>query len=162
MCLSYSSRLLFLPPPQHRGGVVWTSHHITPVSPSSHLTSSSFFCFLSPPFIFRRHSLQNSHPPPPCHPYNDAPCLRFLLALTAGVPVTVFYRYERSKLALAWREWMTKRVMEVRDAPVFMRSRSLFDKMVSCCRCKTAWHLVWFYTCGAQWAGKQERPRGQD
>lgn len=38
---------------------------------------------------------------------------RFLLALTAGVPVTVFYRYERSKLALAWREWMTKRVMEV-------------------------------------------------
>lgn len=40
---------------------------------------------------------------------------RFLLALTAGVPVTVFYRYERSKLALAWREWMTKRVMEVRN-----------------------------------------------
>eukprot|EP00752_Nemacystus_decipiens_P001729 g1672.t1 len=38
---------------------------------------------------------------------------RFLLALTAGVPVTVFYRYERSKLALAWREWMTKRVMEI-------------------------------------------------
>ena len=38
---------------------------------------------------------------------------RFLLALSAGVPVTVFYRYERSKLALAWREWMTKRVMEV-------------------------------------------------
>lgn len=39
---------------------------------------------------------------------------RFLLALTAGVPVTVFYRYQRSALALAWREWMTKRVMEVR------------------------------------------------
>ncbi|CAM9734331.1 unnamed protein product [Scytosiphon promiscuus] len=38
---------------------------------------------------------------------------RFLLALTAGVPVTVFYRYERNKLALAWREWMTKRVMEI-------------------------------------------------
>lgn len=39
---------------------------------------------------------------------------RFLLALTAGVPVTVFYRYQRSALALAWREWMTKRVMEVK------------------------------------------------
>ncbi|CAN0544127.1 unnamed protein product, partial [Ectocarpus sp. 12 AP-2014] len=38
---------------------------------------------------------------------------RFLLALIAGVPVTVFYRFERQKLALAWREWMTKRVMEV-------------------------------------------------
>ncbi|CAM9134530.1 unnamed protein product [Ascophyllum nodosum] len=38
---------------------------------------------------------------------------RFLLALTAGVPVTVFYRFERNKLALAWREWMTKRVMEI-------------------------------------------------
>lgn len=38
---------------------------------------------------------------------------RFLLALIAGVPVTVFYRFEREKLALAWREWMTKRVMEV-------------------------------------------------
>lgn len=40
---------------------------------------------------------------------------RFLGALVAGVPVTVFYRYERSKLALAWREWMTKRVMDVRQ-----------------------------------------------
>lgn len=40
---------------------------------------------------------------------------RFLAALIAGVPVTVFYRYERSKLALAWREWMTKRVMDVRQ-----------------------------------------------
>ncbi|CAM9355749.1 unnamed protein product [Hapterophycus canaliculatus] len=38
---------------------------------------------------------------------------RFLAALAAGVPVTVFYRYERNKLALAWREWMTKRVMEI-------------------------------------------------
>ncbi|CAN0334658.1 unnamed protein product [Pylaiella littoralis] len=38
---------------------------------------------------------------------------RFLGALVAGVPVTVFYRYERSKLALAWREWMTKRVMDI-------------------------------------------------
>lgn len=38
---------------------------------------------------------------------------RFLSALVAGVPVTVFYRFEREKLALAWREWMTKRVMEV-------------------------------------------------
>lgn len=40
---------------------------------------------------------------------------RFLAALTAGVPVTVFYRFERSKLALAWREWMTKRVLEVME-----------------------------------------------
>ncbi|CAB1097232.1 ABC [Ectocarpus sp. CCAP 1310/34] len=38
---------------------------------------------------------------------------RFLLALIAGVPVTVFYRFERQKLALSWREWMTKRVMEI-------------------------------------------------
>ncbi|CAM9856207.1 unnamed protein product, partial [Ectocarpus fasciculatus] len=38
---------------------------------------------------------------------------RFLAALVAGVPVTVFYRFEREKLALAWREWMTKRVMEI-------------------------------------------------
>ncbi|CAM9136191.1 unnamed protein product [Ectocarpus sp. 6 AP-2014] len=38
---------------------------------------------------------------------------RFLSALIAGVPVTVFYRFEREKLALAWREWMTKRVMEI-------------------------------------------------
>ncbi|CAM9601862.1 unnamed protein product [Choristocarpus tenellus] len=38
---------------------------------------------------------------------------RFLGALAAGVPVTVFYRYQREKLALAWREWMTNRVMQV-------------------------------------------------
>lgn len=62
---------------------------------------------------------------------------RFLVALTAGVPVTVFYRFERSKLALAWREWMTKRVLEVRwkallsVVPVSSRPVCSFQK--KCC-----------------------------
>ena len=38
---------------------------------------------------------------------------RFLGALAAGVPVTVFYRFQREKLALSWREWMTTRVMDI-------------------------------------------------
>jgi ABC-type uncharacterized transport system fused permease/ATPase subunit len=38
---------------------------------------------------------------------------KFLGALVAGVPVTVFYRFQREKLALAWREWMTTRVMDI-------------------------------------------------
>eukprot|EP00611_Tribonema_gayanum_P013107 TRINITY_DN2388_c0_g1_i3.p1 TRINITY_DN2388_c0_g1~~TRINITY_DN2388_c0_g1_i3.p1 ORF type:complete len:749 (-),score=281.67 TRINITY_DN2388_c0_g1_i3:589-2805(-) len=38
---------------------------------------------------------------------------RFMGALVAGVPVTVFYRFQREKLALAWREWMTLRVMDI-------------------------------------------------
>lgn len=61
---------------------------------------------------------------------------RFLAALTAGVPVTVFYRFERSKLALAWREWMTKRVLEVRwkalvtGLPVFRPICSFWENHV--------------------------------
>lgn len=38
---------------------------------------------------------------------------RFGGALVAGVPVTVFYRYQREKLAVAWREWMTVRVLDI-------------------------------------------------
>lgn len=36
---------------------------------------------------------------------------RFMAALVAGVPITVLYRFQREKLALKWREWMTQRVM---------------------------------------------------
>ncbi|KAG5189245.1 putative ABC transporter Nda [Tribonema minus] len=42
-----------------------------------------------------------------------SPPARFMGALVAGVPVTVFYRFQREKLALAWREWMTLRVMDI-------------------------------------------------
>ncbi|CAM9154188.1 unnamed protein product, partial [Phaeothamnion confervicola] len=38
---------------------------------------------------------------------------RFMGALAAGVPVTVFYRYQRESLAVAWREWLTARVMAI-------------------------------------------------
>mmetsp|Transcript_18684 Transcript_18684/g.27582 ORF Transcript_18684/g.27582 Transcript_18684/m.27582 type:complete len:599 (+) Transcript_18684:289-2085(+) len=38
---------------------------------------------------------------------------KFFAALLAGVPITVFYKYEREKLALYWREWMTNRVMDI-------------------------------------------------
>jgi putative ATP-binding cassette transporter len=36
----------------------------------------------------------------------------FFGALVVAVPVTVFYRYNREKLSLYWREGMTKKVME--------------------------------------------------
>ena len=38
---------------------------------------------------------------------------RFLGALVVGMPVTVMYKYQRQKLALGWREWLTTRVMKV-------------------------------------------------
>jgi len=38
---------------------------------------------------------------------------KFGAALCAGVPVTVFYKYQRDKLALTWRDWMTRRIMEI-------------------------------------------------
>ncbi|CAM9431018.1 unnamed protein product, partial [Chrysoparadoxa australica] len=38
---------------------------------------------------------------------------RFLGALVAGVPVSVYYRFQREKLALAWREWLSQRVMAI-------------------------------------------------
>eukprot|EP00466_Bigelowiella_natans_P020674 jgi/Bigna1/41236/e_gw1.51.107.1 len=41
---------------------------------------------------------------------------RFGLALIAGVPVSVFYRFQREKLALKWREWMTERVLSLYTA----------------------------------------------
>ena len=39
--------------------------------------------------------------------------VKFSTALTAGVPVSVLYRYQREKLSLEWREWMTSRVLEL-------------------------------------------------
>lgn len=39
--------------------------------------------------------------------------LKFSAALTLGVPVSVFYRYQREKLSLEWREWMTTRVLDL-------------------------------------------------
>jgi len=38
---------------------------------------------------------------------------KFMAALVAGVPVTVFYKFQRDKLALGWREWMTRRIMAI-------------------------------------------------
>ncbi|GMH49373.1 hypothetical protein TrRE_jg6136 [Triparma retinervis] len=39
--------------------------------------------------------------------------LKFSAALTLGVPVSVFYRFQREKLSLEWREWMTARVLDL-------------------------------------------------
>ncbi|GAB5357675.1 hypothetical protein AAMO2058_000394700 [Amorphochlora amoebiformis] len=41
---------------------------------------------------------------------------RFGVALLAGVPVSVFYRFQREKLSLKWREWMTNRVLALYTA----------------------------------------------
>uniref|UniRef100_A0A6V1QMT5 ABC transporter domain-containing protein n=1 Tax=Heterosigma akashiwo TaxID=2829 RepID=A0A6V1QMT5_HETAK len=38
---------------------------------------------------------------------------KFMAALVAGVPVTVSYKFQRDKLALGWREWMTRRIMAI-------------------------------------------------
>jgi len=38
---------------------------------------------------------------------------RFLGALVVGMPVTVMYKFQRQKLALGWREWLTTRIMKV-------------------------------------------------
>ena len=35
---------------------------------------------------------------------------RFALALAAATPVSVLYRFQRQRLAIAWREWMTMEV----------------------------------------------------
>lgn len=35
----------------------------------------------------------------------------FLAALTFAVPVYAYYYYQRDKLAIAWRQWLTKRVL---------------------------------------------------
>jgi vitamin B12/bleomycin/antimicrobial peptide transport system ATP-binding/permease protein len=37
----------------------------------------------------------------------------FFGALVVGVPINVLYRYQRGKLSLSWREWLTNRLMEV-------------------------------------------------
>jgi len=41
---------------------------------------------------------------------------RFGVALVSGVPVAVFYRYQRERLSLKWREWMTERVLTLYTA----------------------------------------------
>eukprot|EP00977_Amphora_coffeiformis_P029020 scaffold38301_cov191-Amphora_coffeaeformis.AAC.1 len=38
---------------------------------------------------------------------------RFFAALVLLAPITVFYRYQRQKLAIHWRGWMTERVLEL-------------------------------------------------
>ena len=30
-----------------------------------------------------------------------------------GVPINVFYKFQRQRLALSWREWLTTRIMEL-------------------------------------------------
>lgn len=37
---------------------------------------------------------------------------KFCGALAAGVPVTVFYRYEREMLSVKWRSWLTKDILQ--------------------------------------------------
>lgn len=36
----------------------------------------------------------------------------FLVALAVATPVSVWYRYTRKNLAMKWREWMTRKVLE--------------------------------------------------
>lgn len=38
---------------------------------------------------------------------------KFLLALLVLVPINVFYAYQRQRLAIFWREWMTDRTLEL-------------------------------------------------
>jgi len=39
--------------------------------------------------------------------------IKFTAALLAGTPVSVLYSFQKDKLALAWREWMTDRVLQL-------------------------------------------------
>jgi len=39
--------------------------------------------------------------------------MKYLAALLAGTPISVYYRFQREKLALAWREWMTDRTLQL-------------------------------------------------
>jgi len=39
--------------------------------------------------------------------------VKFTAALLAGVPVSVLYSFQKDKLALAWREWMTDRTLQL-------------------------------------------------
>ena len=38
---------------------------------------------------------------------------KYAAALLVGSPVSVFYSFQREKLAVAWREWMTDRVLQL-------------------------------------------------
>ena len=38
---------------------------------------------------------------------------QFLLSLTILAPINVFYRFQRQRLAISWREWMTNRVLSL-------------------------------------------------
>lgn len=39
--------------------------------------------------------------------------IKYLAALAVGAPVSVYYRYQREKLAIEWREWMTDRTFQL-------------------------------------------------
>lgn len=45
--------------------------------------------------------------------------LYFLAVLVLAVPIAVFYRYLRARLALSWREALTARVLEVSSVSAF-------------------------------------------
>lgn len=38
---------------------------------------------------------------------------QYIPALLVGAPVATYYRFQRSQLAVSWREWMTDRTMEI-------------------------------------------------
>jgi hypothetical protein len=39
--------------------------------------------------------------------------IKYLAALAVGAPVSVYYRFQREKLAIEWREWMTDRTFQL-------------------------------------------------
>lgn len=39
--------------------------------------------------------------------------VKFVVALVAGAPVAVFYRFQRERVAVDWRNWMTARVLDL-------------------------------------------------
>ena len=38
---------------------------------------------------------------------------QYVPALLVGAPVATYYRFQRSQLAVAWREWMTDRTLQI-------------------------------------------------
>lgn len=38
---------------------------------------------------------------------------KYLGVLLGAVPITVFYKFQRERLSVSWREWMTERVLQV-------------------------------------------------
>ncbi|EKX35871.1 hypothetical protein GUITHDRAFT_160179 [Guillardia theta CCMP2712] len=41
---------------------------------------------------------------------------KYVLALAGGTPVSVLYKFYRDKLAMEWRSWMTKRILDMFEA----------------------------------------------